>query len=192
MPPATRLSAEDQAIIARWRAEVGEETLCRIVAAIAAPVVGRPATIAANELLLRQMAEAARREPTSSPFALARDAASTAEGQREARRRNITTGGLAKTLQRQFAQHRVRLMRGAVNRINAPTPMHETFMGNSLSQGVFNVLFPLHPLPPQIAEQFENAKRMSELLLPSRVLPISILPLGQKPPNFVRARTNRA
>ncbi len=180
-PPIAKLSAEDQAIITRWRAEVGDETLRRIAAAVAARSPGRPTTVDANEPLLRQMAEASRRNPTCSAFALARDVASTAEGRREARRRYIQIGGLAKTLQRQWAQHRMRLMREAARRADAPTSIYDVLMAETLSPRALEMFGLPRTLPPAVAEHFENMKKMSALIPQPIALPPGILPPRTKP-----------
>src|SRR5690242_19320128 len=86
--PTSGLSPEDEAVVMRWRAEVGEERLRRIAVTLAAGRPGRKSEEPDRRHLLLMMARLSRAHPDVTPYRLARMVVASPEGIAECARSN--------------------------------------------------------------------------------------------------------
>jgi hypothetical protein len=103
--PASGLSAEDEAAVARWRAEVGEERFRRIVAAEAARTPGRPNLFEQRKHLLLALAQMEKTRPKRPLRAMVREIVSSPAGQAEVAR-SQSADALSDWLRKNWNQHR--------------------------------------------------------------------------------------
>ena len=83
LPPTTGLSPEDETIVKRWRAEVGDERLRRIAVALTAGRPGRKSEEPDRMHLLLMMARFSRLHPNAKPYWLACKVVASPEGTAE-------------------------------------------------------------------------------------------------------------
>jgi hypothetical protein len=103
-PPATGLSAEDEAVVARWRGEVGEDRLHRIAVTLAAGRPGRRSEEAGRWHLLEMMAGFSRANPNTKPNRLACMVVASPEGVAECWRSNASKGALNRWLRDKWSK----------------------------------------------------------------------------------------
>ena len=96
--PTTGLSPEDETIVKRWRAEVGEERLRRIAVALAAGRPGRKSEESDRMHLLLMMARFSRLQPNARPHRLACMVVASPEGAAECVRSYATADALNRWL----------------------------------------------------------------------------------------------
>jgi hypothetical protein len=103
-PPVTGLSAEDEAVVVRWRGEVGEDRLHRIAVTLAAGRPGRKSEEADRLHLLLMMARFSRANPNTKPNRLAFMVVASPEGMAECLRSNATKDALNRWLRDRWSK----------------------------------------------------------------------------------------
>jgi len=109
--PSAGLSPEDEAVVMRWRAEVGDERLRRIAVALAADRPGRKSEEADRRHLLLMMARVSRAHPNAKPNRLAQMVVDSPEGMAECARSNATPDALNRWLRGRWAKQSTELKR---------------------------------------------------------------------------------
>jgi hypothetical protein len=97
-PPATGLSAEDEALVVRWRGEVGEDRLHRIAVTLAAGRPGRKSEEGGRRHLLLMMARFSLANPNTKPNRLACLVVASPEGMAECLRSSVQEDALKRWL----------------------------------------------------------------------------------------------
>jgi hypothetical protein len=110
-PPATGLSAEDEAVVVRWRGEVGEDRLHRIAVTLAAGRPGRKSEEAGRWHLLLMMARFSRANPNTKPNRLACMVVASPEGMAECLRSNAQEDALNRWLRDRWSKGGPKLKR---------------------------------------------------------------------------------
>jgi hypothetical protein len=119
--PTTGLSPEDEAVVMRWRAEVGDERLRRIAVALAAGRPGRKSEEPDRKHLLLMMAQFSRAHPNAKPYRLAQMVVASSQGMAECTRSNTTPDALNRWLRVRWTQKSAKLKRAVAAAEQCPS-----------------------------------------------------------------------